>query len=97
MNVDGTTRMHLGRIGCEQDVNRQAAKDVRMPADGVMRQGARGLGQRHREGDENEPLPKFGNFEPDQKCERAEPAAAKKPRRGRCARSSRWAASLAVR
>src|SRR5256884_4350450 len=40
-----------------------------MPADGVMRQGARGLGQNHREGDENERLPKFGNFEPDQKCD----------------------------
>ena len=40
-----------------------------MPADGVMRQGARGLGQNHREGDESERLPKFGNFEPDQKCD----------------------------
>src|SRR5438270_2026899 len=38
-----------------------------MPADGVMRHGARGFGQNHGERDEHEWLPQLGNLIPDEK------------------------------
>ena len=65
MPGNGAPGMHVVGIGSEGGVDGQATKNVRMPADGAMRERTRSFGQNHCEGDEGEGLPKFGNFVPD--------------------------------
>src|SRR5215831_5602476 len=53
-------------ISHECGVNCQAPENVRVPADGVMRQGTRGFRQNYAKSNKCERLPKFGNFVPDE-------------------------------